>query len=385
VNPAGVDVWSDPERIALRQLARDFTEREVVPYLSGWEDAGEVPRSLHRAAAAAGLLGVSAPESVGGQGGDVIDNTIVAEEMLYAGASSGLLSALFTHGIAIPHIIHSGNADLIDRYVRPTLAGEMIGSLAVTEPEAGSDVAAIRTRAVREGDYYVVNGTKTFITSSTRADFITTVVRTGDDPHHGVSLLVVDTDSPGFSVVRRLSKMGWLCSDTGELAYVDVRVPAGNVVGAEGSGFIQVAQQFAGERLGLAVHGYGIAQRALDLTVAYVRQRIAFGKPLIAKQVVRHKLVEMTRAVEVSRSYAHSIVERQAAGEPNLFAPAAIAKNQCVEACSFVVDQAVQLHGGAGYLRDSEVERHYRDARILGIGGGATEVMNDLIAKALFG
>jgi acyl-CoA dehydrogenase len=378
------DIWSTPERVALRKLVRDFTEREIVPYLASWEDAGELPRSLHLAAASAGLLGMAFPESAGGQGGSIIDATIVSEEMLYAGASSGLLSALFTHGIACPHIVNSGDAALIERYVAPTLAGEKIGSLAVTEPEAGSDVAAIRTRAVRDGDHYIVNGAKTFITSSTRADFITTVVRTGDDPHHGISLLVVDTDSPGFSVVRRLSKMGWLCSDTGELAYVDVRVPAANLVGSEGSGFIQVAQQFASERLGLAVHGYGVAQRALDLTVAYTKQRIVFGKPLINKQVVRHKLVEMTRAVDVARTYAHSITERHAAGE-QVFAQAAISKNQAVEACSFVVDEAVQLHGGAGYMRETEVERHYRDARLLGIGGGATEVMNDLIAKALFG
>lgn len=378
------DVWSTDERIALRKVVRDFTEREIVPHLAQWEDDGQVPRSLHKAAANAGLLGTAFPESVGGQGGSTVDNTIVAEEMLYAGGSSGLLSALFTHGIACPHILASGDAALIDRYVRPTLAGDKIGSLAVTEPDAGSDVAAIRTRAVRDGDHYVVNGAKTFITSSTRADFITTVVRTGDDPHHGISLLVVDTDSPGFSVVRRLSKMGWLCSDTGELAYVDVRVPASNLVGAEGSGFIQVAQNFASERLGLAVHGYGVAQRALDLTVAHTKQRIAFGKPLITKQVVRHKLVEMTRAVDVARTYTHSIIERHCAGE-QVFAEAAMAKNQAVEACSFVVDEAVQLHGGMGFMRDTEVERHYRDARLLPIGGGATEVMNDLIAKALFG
>jgi acyl-CoA dehydrogenase len=237
---------------------------------------------------------------------------------------------------------------------------------------------------VRDGDYWVINGAKTFITSSTRADFVTTVVRTGDDPHHGISLIVVDTDSPGFSVVRRLSKMGWLCSDTGELSYVDVRVPASNLVGAEGSGFIQVAQNFASERLGLAVHGYGVAQRALDLTVAYTMQRIAFGKPLINKQVVRHKLVEMTRAVDVARTYTHAVIERHCNGE-QVFAEAAMAKNQAVEACSFVVDAAVQLHGGAGFMRETEVERHYRDARLLPIGGGATEVMNDLIAKALFG
>jgi acyl-CoA dehydrogenase len=355
-----------------------------VPHLDDWEAAGEVPRTLHLRAASAGLLGVAFPATAGGSDGDIVDSTILSEEMLYAGASSGLLSALFTHGIALPHIVASGNTDLIDRYAKPTLAGELIGSLAVTEPDAGSDVAGIRTRAVRDGDSYLVSGAKTYITSATRADFVTTVVRTGDDPHHGVSLLVVETTAPGFSVVRRLEKMGWRCSDTGELAYVDVRVPVSHLVGDEGSGFVQVAQHFAGERLGLAVHGYGIAQRSLDLTVAWVGERTAFGKPLIGKQVVRHKLVDMTRAVDVARTYVHAIVERRSAGEP-VFAEAAMAKNQAVEACSFVVDQAVQLHGGAGYMRDSEVERHYRDARLLGIGGGATEVMNDLAAKALFG
>jgi acyl-CoA dehydrogenase len=378
------DVWATPERTALRAAVRDFTHREIVPHLEQWERDGEVPRSLHKAAADAGLLGVAFPEQAGGQGGSIIDSTVVSEELLYSGASSGLLSALFTHGIAIPHIVKSGNEALIDRYAKPTLAGELIGSLAVTEPDAGSDVAAIRTKAVRDGDCYIVNGSKTFITSSTRADFVTTVVRTGDDPHRGISLLVVDAGSPGFTVVRRLEKMGWLCSDTGELSYVDVRVPVTNLIGEEGSGFVQVAQQFAGERLGLAVHGYGIAQRALDLTIAHTKQRMAFGRPLIAKQVVRHKLVEMTRAVEVSRTYARSITERAAAGE-QVFADAAMAKNQAIEACGFVVNEAVQLHGGTGYMRETEVERHYRDARILGIGGGATEVMNDLIAKALFG
>jgi acyl-CoA dehydrogenase len=339
---------------------------------------------MHLRAASAGLLGVAFPAAAGGSDGDIVDSTILSEEMLYAGASSGLLSALFTHGIALPHIVGSGTTDLIDRYAKPTLAGELIGSLAVTEPEAGSDVAGVRTRAVRDGDCYVVNGAKTYITSATRADFVTTVVRTGDEPHRGISLLVVDTSSPGFSVVRRLDKLGWRCSDTGELAYVDVRVPVTQLVGDEGSGFSQLAQHFAGERLALAVHGYGIAQRSLDLTVGWVRERTAFGKPLIGKQVVRHKLVDMTRAVDVARTYVHAVVERYAGGEP-VFAEAAMAKNQAVEACSYVVDQAVQLHGGAGYMRDSEVERHYRDARLLGIGGGATEVMNDLAAKALFG
>jgi acyl-CoA dehydrogenase len=382
VSPEVSTVWSTPERVALRDLARDFTAREIAPNVDEWERVGELPRELHKKASTAGLLGIAFPESAGGQGGTIIDSTIVSETLLYHGASSGVLASLFTHGIALPHIVASGDTDLIDRYAKPTLAGDTIGALAVTEPDAGSDVSGVRTRAVRDGDDYVVNGTKTFITSSTRADFVTTVVRTGDDPHRGLSLLVVDTDLPGFSVVRRLDKMGWRCSDTGELSYADVRVPARNLVGVEGSAFVQVAQNFASERLGLAVHGYGIAQRALDLTVEWVRNRTAFGKPLIAKQVVRHKLVEMKRAVEVSRVYAHHVIERHAQGE-QLFAEAAIAKNQAIEACAFVVDAAVQLHGGVGYMTGTEVERHYRDARILGIGGGATEVMNDLIAKAL--
>lgn len=374
-------VWTTPERLALRGLAEEFARREITPYVEDWERAGQLPRSLHAKAGDTGLLGAAFSERAGGQGGDAVDAAVVAESLLAAGASSGVLASLFTHAIALPHIVASGDAELVDRYARPTLAGVLIGSLAVTEPDAGSDVAAVRTAAVRDGDHYVVNGAKTFITSATRADFVTTVVRTGRDPHRGLSLLVVDTDTPGFTVVRRLEKMGWRCSDTGELAYVDVRVPAANLVGAEGSGFAQLAAHFATERLGLATHGYGVAGRALELTVAWVRQRTAFGRPLIAKQVVRHKLVEMARAVEVARVYAHHVLERHVAGEP-VFAEAAMAKNQAVAACEFVVDEAVQLHGGAGYLHGSEVERHYRDARILGIGGGATEVMNDLIAKA---
>jgi acyl-CoA dehydrogenase len=257
----------------------------------------------------------------------------------------------------------------------------MIGSLAVTEPDGGSDVASLRTRAERDGDSYVVNGTKTFITSGARADFVTTAVRTGGPGHGGISLLVVPTDAPGFSVVRRLEKMGWHCSDTAELAFVDCRVPAANLIGAEGSAFVQIAQNFAGERLGLATQAHATAQRCLDLSVAYAKQRIVFGKPLIAKQTVRHTLVEMARSVELARTYTHAVLARAAAGE-QVPAEAAQAKNASVATCDFVVDKAVQLHGGFGYLRDAEVERHYRDARILGIGGGATEVMNDLIAKA---
>jgi acyl-CoA dehydrogenase len=376
------DPFATPERLALRETTRRFVEKEIVPHLDGWERDGELPRELHRKAGALGLLGVAFPEAAGGGGGDVIDAMTVTEEVHYAGGSGGLVAGLFTSGIAVPHIAHAGDAAQIARWVRPTLAGELIGSLAVTEPDGGSDVANVRTSAKRDGDHYVVDGAKTFITSGVRADFVTTVVRTGDVGAHGLSLLVVEKGTPGFTVSRKLDKMGWLCSDTAELAYVDCRVPAANLVGAEGSGFAQVATHFVTERLALAVQAYATAQRALDLTVQWCRLRETFGRPLISRQVVQHKLTEMARRVDVARTYAHDVAIRFAAGEP-MVAQACFAKNTAVEAGEWVVNEAVQLHGGLGYMRESEVERHYRDIRILGIGGGTTEILTGLAAKVL--
>jgi acyl-CoA dehydrogenase len=360
----------------LRDLVTTFFEREVRDHLDEWEQAGEVPRELHRKAAAAGLLGIGFAEAVGGSGGDLLDQVTVTEALIAAGGSGGLGAALFTHGIALPHIVASGDRDLIDTYVRPTLAGERIGSLAVTEPDTGSDVAAVRTRATRTPDGYRVNGTKTYITSGVRADFVTTAVRTAG----GLSLLVVDKDQ--ITVTRKFEKLGWHCSDTAELSYVDARVPAGNLVGAEDSGFAQLMRHFAGERLALAATAYSTAQRCLELTLRWVRDRDTFGRPLASRQLVRHKLAEMARLVDVARTYVRHTASRVASGE-QLVTEVAMAKNTAVAACDHVVDQAVQLHGGLGYLRDAEVERHYRDARILGIGGGTTEIMNEIIAKQL--
>jgi acyl-CoA dehydrogenase len=374
-------VWS-AEQEALRLVTRRFVEREVVPHLDDWEDAGDVPRELHLAAAKAGLLGVSFPEEVGGQGGSILDSVALQEAFFEAGGSSGLAAALFTGGIALPHIAAHGSADLVDRFVRPTLAGETIGALAVTEPDGGSDVAGIRTRAVRDGDHYVVSGAKTFITSGLRADFVTTAVRTGGPGHGGISLLVVEKGTPGFDVTRSLRKMGWHCSDTAELSFAEARVPVGNLVGEENSGFYLIAEQFVVERIALAVHAYGIAARALALTVAHCRDRETFGKPLVANQVVRHKLVEMHRQVDVARTYTRAVALRHAAGE-GVIAEACLAKQTAVEAATYVCDQAVQLHGGTGYMHGTEVERHYRDARILPIGGGADEVLRDLTAKLM--
>lgn len=374
--------WDTTERRTLRETVRRFTEREIVPHLADWEEAGALPRSLHRAAAAAGLLGIGFPESAGGVGGDPVDTLTVAEEMILAGASSGLIAALFTHGIGLPHLIASGDQPLIDRVARPVLAGEQIVSLAITEPEAGSDVAGLRTRAVADGDDYVVTGTKLFITSATRADVFTTAVRTGDDGAGGLSLLLIERDRPGVEVSAPLKKMGWWCSDTAEIRFDGVRVPAANLIGMPGSGFGQIMQQFAAERLSIAVQAHATAQRSLDLTLAYVRDRETFGRPLASRQVIRHRLAEMARQTDVARTYTRAVVERWLAGD-DVLREVAMAKNTAVFACDAVVDDAVQLHGGMGYMRGTEVERHYRDSRILGIGGGTNEIMTEVVSRLL--
>ncbi|MBM0237371.1 acyl-CoA dehydrogenase family protein [Micromonospora sp. ATA32] len=371
-----------PERRQLRELTRAFVTREVLPHLADWERAGEVPRSLHETAAKVGLLGIGFPESVGGSGGDLLDSIVVTEEIIRSGGSSGLIAALFTHGIALPHMVASGDGDLIDRYVRPTLAGTMIGALAITEPDGGSDVAAIRTHARRDGDHYGVNGSKTYITSGVRADFVTTAVCT-DFPGSGeLTLLVVDKGTPGFTVDRRLEKLGWHCSDTAELSFVDVRVPVANRIGPEDTGFLAIMQHFAAERLSLATQAYATAQRCVELATRWCRDRSTFGRPLAGRQLIRHRLAEMHTRAEAARAYVHEVAARVAAGEP-VVTEVAMAKNVAVAACDHVVDAALQLHGGFGYLRDAEVERHYRDARILGIGGGTTEIMNEIIAKGI--
>ncbi|HUR73461.1 MAG TPA: acyl-CoA dehydrogenase family protein [Sporichthya sp.] len=379
---SSTDPFRTPERLALRRVVRQFIEKEVLPHLDSWERAGELPRELHVAAGQVGLLGVHYPEPAGGGAGDAVDLVTLVEEALYAGASGGLIAGLLTTGISVPHLIAAGDEAQITRWVRPTLAGELIGALAITEPDGGSDVGGLRTTAVRDGDVYVVNGAKTYITSACRADFVVTAVRTGGPGARGVSLLVIERGTQGFTVSRKLEKMGWLCSDTAELSFVDARVPVTNLVGAENSGFAQIAQHFVHERLMLAVHAYAAAQRCLDLTVDWCRLRSTFGEKLIHRQIVQHTLVEMARRIEVARVYTRNVALRHEAGE-DCVTEVCFAKNTAVEAGEWVVNQAVQLHGGLGYMREAEVERQYRDMRILGIGGGASEILAELAAKRL--
>ncbi len=377
-----VSRWGTSERRALRELARNVVAKEVAPYVGTWERDGLLPRELHVTFAAAGLLGVGFPEQVGGSGGDSIDAAIITEELLQGGGSGGVIASLYTHGIALPHIVRVGSPDLIDRYVRPTLAGQRIGALAVTEPGGGSDVARLRTRAVRDGEDYLVTGAKTYITSGVRADFVTTAVRTGGEGYGGISLLVIDKGLPGFSVSPPLDKMGWRCSDTAELAFDEVRVPASNLVGQEGQGFALILQQFQSERLALAVQAYATAQRCLDLTLQWVHDRETFGRPLSSRQVVRHKIAEMARQVWLARTCTRAAYDAWL-DTGDAVSEVSMAKNTACSACEHVVDEAVQLFGGLGYMRESEVERHYRDSRILRIGGGTDEIMNEVIAKRL--
>ncbi|MGD9955282.1 MAG: acyl-CoA dehydrogenase family protein [Candidatus Nanopelagicales bacterium] len=377
-----MDLWDTPERRLLRESAQRFAEERLVPNLATGEAEGRVPLSAHRELAEAGLLGIGFPESAGGEGGDPVDAFVVAEQIILSGGSSGLVAALFTHGIALPHLVAAGDAALIGRVARPVLAGEAIASLAVTEPDGGSDVAGLRTRAELDGDDYVVTGSKLYITSATRADFITTAVRTGGEGAGGISLLVIETDRPGVSISAPLQKMGWWCSDTAEISFDGVRVPRTNLVGEPGSGFLAIVQQFAAERLSIAVQAYATAQRCLDLSLAWCAERSTFGRPLASRQVVQHTLAEMAREVDVARTYTRAVVADWLAGEDVLMR-VAMAKNTAVGACDRVVDAAVQLHGGFGYMREAEVERHYRDSRILGIGGGTTEIMTEIVARIL--
>ncbi|MHC8496035.1 MAG: acyl-CoA dehydrogenase family protein [Actinomycetes bacterium] len=388
-----MSVSADPQsRKALVDLAQKFTGREITPFLTTWETDGMLPRDLHRRAADVGLLGIGIDPKLGGSGGDFADVVAMTEAMIGAGASGGVISALFTHGIALPHVIDEyhrrvdaadvdGADYLLAQTIEPVLRGEMILSLGVTEPDGGSDVSRLRTRAERVNESWTVSGAKTYITSGVRADRVVAAVRTPETGKGaaGITLMMLDPASPGYATPRALAKMGWWCSDTAELAFNEVPVAPRDVLGL-GLGFASLANHFVSERLSLAVTAYATAQRCLDLTEAWAKNRETFGRPLISRQIVRHTLVDMYRRTDVARVYTHAITDRYINGE-QLIAEAALAKQTAVEAAEFVANAAVQLHGGMGYMRESEVERHYRDVRVLGIGGGATEVMTDLVAR----
>jgi acyl-CoA dehydrogenase len=365
----------------VRETAKKFATNEIAPHADEWEEAGEFPVELYQKAGDAGILQIGFPEEVGGAGGGAMEMIMVVEGLMYGG-STGVSVGLGSHGIALPPIVNSGDQALIDAFVRPTLAGEKISALGITEPNTGSDVSAVRTRAERDGDHYVVNGAKMFITSGVRADFITTLVRTGDDPHGGLSFLVIESERDGVTASRSLKKTGWWASDTAELSFQDVRVPVDNLVGDEGTGFVTLMQNFQNERLALAAYGYATAQIAYEEAMRYVQEREAFGRPIAKFQVTRHKLADMYTKILAAKTMTYQVANAMDRGVYAVSEVSA-AKNFCAEVAMEVTYEAVQLHGGMGYMRETLVERLSRDARLLPIGGGTQEIMKEIIARNL--
>jgi acyl-CoA dehydrogenase len=368
---------------AYRDTARRFVEREIIPHAAAWDEAGEFPRALYRKAAAAGLFAPGFPEEYGGMPADYFFRIQSAEEFARAG-TGGVSASLFSHTIGAPPIAAVGSEELKRRVLPSILSGEKISALAITEPGGGSDVANLRTKALRDNNEYVVNGEKTFITSGMRADFYTVAVRTGGSGAAGVSLLLIERDRPGFARAE-LKKMGWWCSDTASLHFDNVRVPAANLIGEENAGFRAIMRNFNAERLGIAASAVGFAQTCLDDALDWARSRTTFGQPLIRHQAIRHKLVDMQARVHAARALLYDSAWKltQAPREPAHIAQLAILKNVATDAMQFCADAAVQTLGGAGFVRGTRAERIYREAKVMQIGGGSTEIMKDLAARQL--
>lgn len=376
---APFESWFDDSHRAFREVCRRFTEKEITPNAYDWEEAESFPIALYAKAAAAGVLAPTYPEALGGGGGDVF-HSVVAGEELVRGGSTGVAVGLGSLSIALPPILTLGTPEQQERFVRPVLRGARIAALAITEPGTGSDVAGVRTRALRDGDSYLLSGSKTFITSGVRADQVTVLARTGEDPHGGLTFFVVERGTPGFEVSKALKKTGWRASDTAELSFDGVRVPLENRIGPEGSGFLALMQNFEGERLMLAVNGHALAELALEDALAYARARTAFGRPIAKFQVTKHKLADMAIKVASAKALTYQVADRMRRGE-HVPVEVAMAKNHAAAVAQDVCWEAVQIFGGMGYMRETRVERLWRDARLLPIGGGTDEVMREVIAK----
>ncbi|HUK04640.1 MAG TPA: acyl-CoA dehydrogenase family protein [Burkholderiales bacterium] len=368
---------------AFRETVRRFVEREILPHAAAWDEAGEFPRELYRKAAAAGLFAPGFPEAYGGVPADYFFRIQSAEEFARAG-TGGVSASLFSHTIGAPPIAAVGSDELKRRVLSAILSGEKISALAITEPSGGSDVANLLTRAVRDKNDFVVTGEKTFITSGMRADYFTVAVRTGGPGAAGVSLLLIERDRPGFTRTK-LDKMGWWCSDTATLHFDAVRVPAANLIGEENRGFRAIMHNFNSERLSMAASAVGYAQTCLDEALDWARSRRTFGQPLIGHQAIRHKLVDMQARVHAARALLYDTAWKltQAPREPAWIAQLAMLKNAATDAMQYCADGAVQTLGGAGFVRGTRAERIYREAKVMQIGGGSTEIMKDLAARQL--
>jgi acyl-CoA dehydrogenase len=371
------------EHELFRDSVRAFVAAEIAPHIDAWDEAENFPRELCRKAAHLGLLGLGYPEAYGGTPADTWFRLIATEELARAG-SGGLVASLFSHNIGLPPIVAHGSEALKQRVIPPVLAGQQIAALAITEPGGGSDVARLRCTARRDGDHWVIDGEKTFITSGMRADWITLAVRTGGRGAAGVSLIAVPGDTPGLER-HALRKMGWWCSDTAQLRFTACRVPADHLIGEENAGFRIVMENFNGERLLMSAIANAFAQVCLDEALDWARQRKTFGNPLVEHQVIRHKLMDMHMRIASTRAWLHALVQRLEGGDTTSawVAELCLLKNHATQTMQFCADQAVQILGGMGYMRGMKSERIYREVKVMMIGGGAEEIMKELAARQL--
>ncbi|MGJ5176185.1 acyl-CoA dehydrogenase family protein [Bradyrhizobium oligotrophicum] len=368
------------EHEAFRDVVRRFVDKEIAPFANAWDEAGEFPRALYAKAAEIGLLGLGFPEEFGGVPSDQFMHIVASQELARAGCG-GVSASLMSHSIGAPPIARAAKPEVRARVLPEILAGRKISALAITEPSGGSDVANLRTKAVRDGDHYVVSGEKTFITSGMRADYITVAVRTGGPGAAGVSLLLVSGDTPGLTRTR-LNKMGWWASDTATLHFDGCRVPAENLIGEEGQGFKLIMHNFNSERMGMAASCTAFARVCLDDAIGYAKERQTFGKPLAQHQVIRHKLVDMAQRVAASQAMLEMLAWRLGQGD-NPVAEICMMKNQATQTMAHCASEAVQIFGGAGFMRGIRVERIYREVKVNAIGGGTEEIMKDLASRQM--
>ena len=368
------------EHEAFREVMRRFVAREIEPYAHQWDEDGEFPRSLYAKAADVGLLGLGFPEEYGGIPADQFMKIVASQELARAGAG-GVAASLMSHTIGSPPIARAAQPQVKARVLPQVLSGQKISALAITEPGGGSDVANLRTKARRNGDHYIVAGEKTFITSGVRADYLTVAVRTGGEGAGGVSLLLIEGNTPGLSRTK-LKKMGWWASDTATLHFDDCRVPAENLIGEEGQGFKLIMHNFNSERMGMAASCTAYARVCLDEAISYAKERKTFGKPIAQHQVIRHKLVDMAQRVAASQAMLEMLAWRLGQGESPV-AEICMMKNQATQTMAFCASEAVQIFGGAGFMRGIKVERIYREVKVNAIGGGTEEIMKDLASRQM--
>ncbi len=364
----------------IRKTVRQWCEKELRPHIEEWEEARLFPRSVFEQAAELGLLGIRVPEEYGGLGLGWWHTTAYAEEMVNCGMAGLTMGLLVQSDMATPIIHEIGNDYHKRNFLMPAVQGQAIAALGVSEPDAGSDVAGIRTTAKKVGDDYVINGAKTYITNGTRADFITLAVRTGGPDHGGISLVMFPTDTKGFSVSKKLEKVGNHCSDTAEIFFEDCKIPTKNLLGSENAGFYYIMQNFQGERLVGALTSISGAQRILDQTVNYCKERKAFGRPVIGFQTTRHLIVELETELEAARQLAYRAVDLVSRGQ-NATREISMAKLFAGELACKVADRCLQMHGGMGYMAETEVSRIWRDTRLIPIGGGTSEIMKEILGK----